>query len=407
MTTRLDSLCPATNSQSLIYLDHHATTPLDERVFDAMLPWFRDHVGNPHSHTHAAGRAAREAIEKARAQVAAVIGAAADEIIFTSGATEATNIAIRGVVEKRRGHIVTTAIEHSCVRETVADLAKHGVPVTTVSVGDEGVIAADDIGEAITGKTRLVSVMMVNNETGVTQPVDEIGAICRTAGVLFHSDAAQALGKFVIDTRHVAVDLLSLSAHKVYGPQGIGALFCRASVRTQLRPVLTGGGQERGLRPGTLPTPLCVGFGSACAILKDDGDAERARIAQLRDHLLERLRASVPRIHVNGSLTHRVGGNLNVAFEGVDADVLLARVPDLALSTGSACTSAALEPSHVLTAMGVPRELVLSSVRIAVGRQTTLADVDRAAARIAEEVRYVREGAAVRGRPIVRARPTA
>lgn len=373
-----------------IYLDYHATTPPDPRVIDAMLPWLRDHVGNPHSHTHAAGRAAGEAIEAARAEIASLISASPNEIVFTSGATEATNLALRGAIAKKRGHIVTTAIEHSCVRETVTDLRRQGVAGSVAGVGGDGLVEPAEIAAAITDRTRIVSVMLVNNETGVEQPLQEIAAICRAAGVLLHSDAAQALGKIPIDTSRLGADFLSVSSHKVYGPPGIGALFCRASARAELRPMFTGGGQERGLRPGTLPTALCVGFGVACAILAREGAVERERIRGHRDCLLELLTARVDGMHVNGTLEQRVTGNLNVAFEGIDADALLARLPDLALSTGSACASAALAPSHVLVAMGLPHALVMGSVRICVGRQTTRADVEGAAARIAEEVQRLR-----------------
>lgn len=388
-----------------IYLDYHATTPTDPRVIDAMLPWLRDHVGNPHSHTHAAGRAASEAIEAARAEIASLIGASPNEIVFTSGATEATNLALRGVIAKKRGHIVTTAIEHSCVRETVASLQRHGAPASVVNVGAEGLVEPAEIADAITDRTRIVSVMLVNNETGVEQPLGEIATICRAADVLLHSDAAQALGKMAIDTARLGVDFLSLASHKVYGPPGIGALFCRVSARPELRPTFTGGGQERGLRPGTLPTALCVGFGAACAILAREGATEAERIRGHRDYLLQRLASLVDGMHVNGTLEHRVAGNLNVAFEGIDADVLLARLPDLALSTGSACASAAFEPSHVLVAMGVPRALVMGSLRMCIGRQTTRAEVEIAAVRIAEEVRRLRTSATrAQGRPAIRGR---
>jgi cysteine desulfurase len=371
-----------------------------------MLPWLRDHVGNPHSHTHAAGRASSEAIEAARAEIASLLGASPNEIVFTSGATEATNLALRGAIAKKRGHIVTTAIEHSCVRETVADLKRQGVPASVIGVGADGLVESAEIAEAITDRTRIVSVMLVNNETGVEQPLDEIATICRAAEVLLHSDAAQALGKLAIDTSRLGVDFLSLSSHKVYGPPGIGALFCRARARAELRPLFTGGGQERGLRPGTLPTALCVGFGAACAILTREGATEREQIRGHRDYLLGVLAARVDGMHVNGTLQHRVAGNLNVAFEGIDADVLLARLPELALSTGSACASAAIEPSHVLVAMGLPRALVMGSVRICIGRQTTRSEIEFAAARIAEEVQRLRQrrapsaqrSAAIRGR---------
>lgn len=372
----------------MIYLDHQATAPTDERVVDAMLPWWRERAANAHS-PHAMGRAARDAVEDARGTVAALIGADASEIVFTSGATEASNLALRGMLRPRQ-HVVTTTIEHSCVRETLASLSQDGLIVTEVEVSAEGLVDADAIEAAIRRETRLVSVMHVNNEVGTVQPIADIGAVCRSSGVVFHTDAAQAVGKIPVDVAGMNVDLLSISAHKLYGPQGIGALYCRKALQSQLSPVLTGGGQERGLRSGTLPTALCVGFGEACRIAAAEMSAEAARLAALRSTFLDRLLAVLDGVRVNGSLDERIPGNLNLAFAGIDAESLLYRLEDVALSTGSACSSAAITPSHVLLAMGSKQEAAESSVRIGFGRKTTRAEVETAARRISDEVKSLR-----------------
>lgn len=353
-----------------------------------MLPWWRARAANAHS-PHAMGHAARDAIEEARGHVAALIGADAGEIIFTSGATEASNLALRGSVRARQ-HAVTTTIEHSCVRGTFGALSDAGLAVTEVPVSTDGLVDAGAVEAALRPATRLISVMAVNNEVGTIQPLADIGAICRSRGVIFHTDAAQAVGKIPLDVAALHVDQLSISAHKLYGPQGIGALYCRKPLQSALTPVLTGGGQERGLRSGTLPTALCVGFGVACRIAAVEMGGESARLSALRSRFLDRLLASLDGVQVNGSLGERIPGNLNLAFAGIDAESLLYKLADIALSTGSACSSAAIAPSHVLLAMGLSREAAESSVRIGFGRETGAADIDWAADRISEEVKSLR-----------------
>jgi cysteine desulfurase len=372
----------------LIYLDHQATAPTDDRVIDAMLPWWRERAANAHS-PHALGRAARDAVEEARGTVAALIGADASEIVFTSGATEASNLALRGMLGPKQ-HAVTTTIEHSCVRETLHVLSGAGLVVTEVQVSGEGLVDPDAVEAAVRPETRLVSIMAVNNEVGTIQPIADIGAICRSSGVVFHTDAAQAAGKIPVDVAGMNIDLLSISAHKLYGPQGIGALYCRKALHSQLSPILTGGGQERGLRSGTLPTALCVGFGEACRIAAAEMSAEAGRLAALRSVFLDRLLAMLDGVRVNGSLDERIPGNLNLTFAGIDAESLLYRLEDVALSTGSACSSAAITPSHVLLAMGLEQEAAEASVRIGFGRKTTRAEVETAAGRISDEVKSLR-----------------
>lgn len=384
----------------MIYLDHQATTPVDARVLDAMLPWYRDRVGNPHSATHSAGRAAHDAVEFARGQVAALINAEPDEIVFTAGATEATNIALRGLLAGTKAHAVTSAIEHSCVRDTLGDLGERGVDVTEVAVDRDGLVDSAAIEAAMTRRTRLVSVMAANNEVGTVQPIRDIVAACEEAGTVFHTDAAQAAGKIQLDVKSLPIGLMSLSGHKVYGPQGIGALYCRRDLFGRLRPMTTGGGQERGLRSGTLPVALCVGMGVACWIARDEMNEEAQRLIDLRSMFLERLCAAVDGVHLNGSTEHRVPGNLNLLIDGVDAEALLSRLrDDVAMSTGSACSSSAIEPSHVLLAMGLSAEQAQSSIRVGLGRGTTAAEIAEAVDRTVTEIEAVRSagGAKVRG----------
>lgn len=379
----------------MIYLDHQATTPVDPRVLDAMLPWYRDRVGNPHSITHSAGRTAHDAVEAAREQVARLINAEADEIVFTSGATEATNLALRGLLAGAKAHAVTTAIEHSCVRDTLAFLGERGLDITEAAVDADGLVDPDAIDLAVNRRTRLVSVMAVNNEVGTIQPLREIAAVCEKAGTVLHTDAAQAAGKIPLDVRDVPIGLMSISGHKLYAPQGIGALYCRRDLFGRLQPVTTGGGQERGVRPGTLPTALCVGMGVACAIARAEMDTEARRLTELRSMMLETLCAAVDGVHLNGSADQRVPGNLNLLIEDVDAEALLTRLrDDVAMSTGSACSSSAIEPSHVLLAMGLSVEEAESSIRVGLGRGTTAAEIVRAVKRIAEEVSTVRAAGA-------------
>ena len=374
----------------MIYLDYQATSPTDPRVVEAMLPWLGSRVGNPHSTNHDFGKAAHDAVEHARGQIASLINASPEEIVFTSGATEATNIALRGLLAGGKAHVVTSAIEHSCVRETLDDLRSNGTSVTEIGVDAEGLLDADELARALTRKTVLVTVMAANNEIGTLQPIDAFGPVCREAGVIFHTDAAQSVGKIDMDVRRLNVDLMSISGHKLYGPQGVGALYCRREVFGRLRPIMTGGGQERGLRPGTVPTALCVGLGTGCAIAKDRMHHDAQHCIRLRSLLLERLGRSLEGFQVNGSLESRLPGNLNLLIEGVDAEVLLSRLPDVAMSTGSACASASIEPSHVLLAMGLTRDQAESSIRIGFGRGTTEREIETAVVRLAMEVEGLR-----------------
>ncbi len=368
-----------------IYLDNQATTPCDPRVVTAMLPYFSEAFGNPHSAEHALGREAEAAVERARAEVAALIGASPREIIFTSGATESNNLAIKGAARfaarmgspKRR--VITVATEHKCVLEATRDLAEEGFEPVFLPVAPDGRLDPAALGAALATPTLLVSVMAANNETGVLHDIATLATLARDCGALFHTDAAQAAGKIPLDVAAQGIDLLSISGHKLYGPKGIGALYVRHRPRVRLAPLISGGGQERGLRSGTLPAPLIVGFGEACRIARAEMAAETARLAALRDRLLARLRAAIPGIALNGSRDHRLAGNLNLAFPGARAETLLADLPDLCLSTGSACSSAAIEPSYVLRAMGIAPEIAAASLRIGIGRFTSAAEIDTAA----------------------------
>ncbi len=379
----------------MIYLDHQSTTPCDPRVVDAMIPWLSARPGNPHSSSHDFGRAAHAAVGNARAQVARLIGAQPEEIVFTSGATEATNVALRGLLAGgKKMHAVTSTIEHGCVRETLADLRAAGLRVTEIPVDGDGLLDPDAFAAAISEKTALATVMAANNEVGTLQPITAVGHSCREAGVVFHTDAAQAVGKMALDVVDMNVDLMSISGHKIYGPQGVGALYCSKKLFGRLKPLMTGGGQERGLRPGTVPVALCVGFGEACAIARAEMERDRAHTMQLRSVLLDTLADRLEQFQVNGSLEHRLAGNLNIWFEGADAEALLALLPDVAMSTGSACSSASIEPSHVLLAMGLTADQAESSIRIGFGRGTGTEDMRKAGERIAEEVARLRHTAA-------------
>jgi cysteine desulfurase len=377
-----------------VYLDYQATTPTDPRVVEAMMPYFTVNFGNPHSKSHAFGREAEDAVEAARRQVADLIGAEPREIIFTSGATESNNLAIKGsarFLRRRKDRIVTCVTEHKCVLESCRRLEAEGFQLITVGVRSNGLVDLDALAVAIDERTALVSIMAVNNEIGVIQPIADIAALCHERGALFHTDAAQAIGKIPIDVKAMAIDLMSISGHKIYGPKGIGALYVRRRPRVRLVAEMDGGGQERGLRSGTLPTPLCVGLGFACALAAAEMHQEAQRLRELRDRLLRVILAEVPQAVVNGDVEQRIAGNLNIAFPGVEGEVLLARLDDVALSTGSACTSAAIEPSYVLRAMGLEAPLAGASLRIGLGRFTTETEVDYAAGRIAREVRRLRK----------------
>jgi len=376
-----------------IYLDNHATTPVDPRVLEAMLPYFGAKFGNAASRSHSFGWEAEKAVDLARKRVAELAGAAPREIVFTSGATESNNLALKGAAEAARGrHIVTMSTEHKAVLDPAKRLERMGFRVTVLPPRRDGLIDLDELRNAIQPETVLVSVMYANNEIGVIQPVREIGAICHERGVLFHCDAAQAFGKIPIRVEEDHIDLMSVSAHKMYGPKGAGALFVRRrNPRVQLAIQMDGGGHESGMRSGTLNVPGIVGFGEACAICGREMADEAVRLRALRDRLRAQLESSLDRVYVNGSLEHRLAGNLNMSFAQVDGESLLMSLPDVALSTGSACTSATVEPSHVLRALGVSEELAHSSLRFGLGRFNTEEEVDYVARRVIESVRRLRE----------------
>ena len=377
-----------------IYLDYQATTPMDPRVLEAMMPYFTHKFGNSGSRSHAYGWEAEEGTEKARAQVAKLIGADEKEVIFTSGATESNNLAIRGVAEfykDRKNHIITTVTEHKCVLDTCRHLEQQGFEVTYLPVRQDGLLDLDVLRAAITDKTVLVSVMAVNNEIGVIQPLAEIGKICREKKVFFHTDAAQAAGKIPLDVEALNIDLMSISGHKIYGPKGIGALYVRRKPRVRLVPMIVGGGQERGFRSGTLPTPLCVGLGEAAEICMKEMDAEAKRLKKLQDRMLNGLRDKLTDIVVNGDLEQRIPGNLNISFAYVEGESLMMGIKNLAVSSGSACTSASLEPSYVLRALGVEEEMAHTSLRIGLGRFTTEHEVDTAVDELVRHVNKLRE----------------
>lgn len=382
-----------------IYLDYQATTPTDPRVLEVMLPWFTERFGNPHSDAHAYGWDAEEAVERARGDVATSLNADPREIVFTSGATEANNLAIKGAARFRRRHegrdrVVTFQSEHKCVLESVRGLERDGFEVAVLPVRGDGLVELQALRDALDERTGLVSVMAVNNEIGVIQPLSEIAEAVHAVGAWLHVDAAQALGRIPLDVRVVGIDLLSLSGHKLYGPKGVGALYVRRRPRVRLEPLFDGGGQERGLRSGTLPTPLCVGLGEACRIAVTELPREDERLAGLRDAFLAALQARLGPVQINGSLQARVSGNLNLCFPGAPADKVMAAARGVAVSTGSACSSATVEPSYVLRALGMSDEAAACSLRIGFGRMTTLEEVARAADLLASAVVTVRAGAA-------------
>jgi len=351
-----------------------------------MLPFFAEEYGNPHSVEHAMGRRADEAVEAARAAIAALIGAQPSEVVFTSGATESNNIAIKGAARyalasgSERRRIVTVATEHKCVLAGVTDLAREGFEPVLLGVGPDGLVDPDALAEALRTPTLLVSVMAVNNEIGVIQDLPRLAALAKGAGALFHTDAAQAVGKIPLDVAGWAIDLLSISGHKVYGPKGVGALYVRRRPRVRLEPLFSGGGQERGLRSGTLPAPLIVGLGEACRIAGAEMAEEAERLVGLRNRLLSALEATIPAIRVNGSMRARIPGNLNLTFPAATAVELMERMPEICVSTGSACSSATIEPSYVLSALGLSEADAARTLRIGIGRFTSAPDIDRAAA---------------------------
>ena len=377
-----------------VYLDNHATTQTDPRVVDAMLPYFSNSFGNPHSGSHHYGWEASDAVELAREQVAGAIGASSEEIYFTSGATEANNIALKGVTRfyrEKKNHIITCVTEHPCVLDSASDLASEGTRVTRLKVGSDGLIDISSLRDAITDDTVLVSIMTVQNELGTVQPIAEIGKLCHEHEVLLHTDAAQALGKMSLDVKAMNIDLMSITAHKAYGPMGCGALYLTKKPRVKIKPLFSGGGQEKSIRPGTLPAPLCVGFGKACELAGAEVESEAERLKQMRDGLLSNLEDNLSGLHINGGMNHRVPGNLNVSLEGVDAESLMAALPDLAFSSGSACSSASAEASYVLKAIGISTDLAESSLRIGLGRFTLEEEVAYAANRLIEEIRNIRK----------------
>ena len=362
-----------------IYLDNQATTPLDPEVFSAMSPWFTEKFGNASSRNHTYGWEAEEAVEIARESVAAIIGSLPKEIIFTSGATEANNIALQGAAKNYQNqgrHIITLKTEHKAVIDVCQHLSEDGFDITYLPVDKDGMLNVNKFEDAIRDDTILASVMHVNNEIGVIQPIKELGAICKNKNVIFHVDAAQSIGKIPLNVDDMGIDLLSISAHKFYGPKGIGGLYIRRKdPRVQLQPIMFGGGHERGIRSGTLPVPNIVGMGRACDLAADVMNEENLKITTLRDALLQGIRDENPNALVNGSMEYRVAGNLNMSFPGVNNEAIIAAIPEIAISSGSACTTSTMEPSHVLLALGMSKEEAYSSLRFGIGRFNTEKDI--------------------------------
>ena len=363
-----------------IYLDNQATTAIDPGVFQAMEPWFKDKFGNAASRNHAYGWEAEEAVEIAREAVAAIINALPKEIIFTSGATEANNLALQGAArfyQEQGQHIITIKTEHKAVLDVCGYLEKEGFEITCLPVGKDGILDVNKLADAIRPDTILVSVMHANNEIGVIQPIKEIGALCKSKEIIFHVDAAQSVGKIPVDVIEMNIDLLSISTHKFYGPKGVGALFIRRkNPRIQLKPIMFGGGHERGIRSGTLPVPNIVGLGKACEIATEVMINESRKIAALRDALLKGIRAENPNARINGSMKRWLAGNLNMRFPGINNEAVIAAVPEIAISSGAACTTSTMEPSHVLLALGLSKNEAYSSLRFGIGRFNTKEDID-------------------------------
>ena len=378
-----------------IYLDNHATTQVDPRVLQAMLPFFSEKFGNAASRSHQFGWEGEQAVEAAREQIAKLVGAGAKEIIFTSGATESDNLAIKGVAEACRDkgdHIITVASEHKAVLDSCKHLEKQGYRVTYLSVASDGLLSLDDLKAAFGDKTILVTVMYANNEVGVVQPVAEIGRLCHERGVLFHCDAVQAIGKIPVDVNRDGIDVMSITAHKLYGPKGTGALYVRSKIpHVQVAAQIDGGGHEHGMRSGTLNVPGIAGLGKACELAMEEMPMESPRIAALRDKLKHQLEENLDDVHVNGSIEHRLPGNLNIRFGGVDSESLLMGINDIAVSTGAACTAAKIEPSYVLKAMGLTDEQANSTLRFGIGRFNTEAEIDYTAERLIDTVKKLRE----------------
>jgi cysteine desulfurase len=382
----------ADNIKLPIYLDNHSTTPLDPRVLEEMLPYLTERFGNAASRSHSFGWAADQAVETARVQVASLIGSKSDDIVFTSGATESDNLAIKGVAEAHRNkgnHIVTVITEHKAVLDSCKRLEKYGYRVTYLPVQKDGLIDLDDLRQAMNDATILVTIMAANNETGVLQPIEAIGKLCRERGMIFHSDAAQAVGKIPIDVVQQNIDLLSVSAHKAYGPKGVGALYVRQGL--EIAATIDGGGHEHGMRSGTLNVPGIVGLAKACEICRDEMPQESGRMSALRNRLHEKIKAGLDQVYVNGSTDSRLPGNLNMSFAGVSGEELMTAIDDVAVSSGAACTSAHIEPSYVLKALGMNDELAQSSIRFGIGRFNSETEIDYVAAKVIHTVQQLRE----------------
>jgi cysteine desulfurase len=377
-----------------LYFDYQATTPVDPRVFKEMEPYFSEFFGNPHSRSHEYGWEAEEAVEVARGKVADLINASAAEIIFTSGATESNNLAIKGAAyfyKDKKNHIITVQTEHKCVLDACRFLEREGFEVTYLPVGVNGIIDFELLRNSIKENTLMVSVMGINNEIGVIQPLKEIGAICRERGVFFHTDCAQAFGKIPLDVEEMNIDMMSISGHKIYASKGVGALYVRKKPRVRLVPLISGGGQERGMRSGTLPTPLIVGLGKAAEIAKIEMADEYARIKKLADKFWAGLSQAIPDIYINGDFDQRYPGNLNISFAYIEGESLLMAIREIAVSSGSACTSASLEPSYVLRALGVDEEMAHTSIRFGLGRFTTEEEIDYALTLIIKNINKLRD----------------
>lgn len=393
-----DALLDEASNKRPFYMDYQATTPVDPRVLDAMMPFYTAMFGNPHSRTHAYGWEAEHYVEEARKGVAELIHAQSKEILFTSGATESNNLAVKGIAAYygqggKKSHIITTQIDHKCLLASCRDLQeRHGWDVTYLPVDHDGLVDPATVAEAIRPETALVSIIFVNNEVGVVQKIEEIGRICREKNVLFHTDGAQACGKVPIDVKAMNIDLMSISGHKMYGPKGIGALYiCNRKPRIRLIPLLSGGGQERGLRSGTLAPPLVVGLGAACRIARNEMGRDTAHIASLEKRLFEGITGRLSHVKLNGSAVRRYKGNLNLSFEAVEGESLLMSLKNVALSSGSACTSSSLEPSYVLRAIGVDEETAHTSLRFGIGRFTTAEEIDACIESVVQSVQRLRE----------------
>lgn len=377
-----------------IYMDYQSTTPMDPRILECMLPYFTTKFGNPHSRSHSFGWEAEEAVEMSRKKVARLIGADSKEIVFTSGATESNNLAIKGIAKfygSKKNHIITVISEHKCVLDACRHLENEGFKVTYLPIQTNGLIDLQQLRNAITDQTMLVSVMAVNNEIGVIQPIKEIGKICRELGVFFHSDIAQGYGKIPIDVNDCNIDLASISGHKIYGPKGIGALYVRKKPRVRLVPILNGGGQERGMRSGTLPTPLIVGLGAAAELALSEMSQDAKLVEELFDRFYNNITKQIADVYLNGDMHKRYKGNLNLSFAYVEGESMILAIKDLAVSSGSACTSSSLEPSYVLRAMGVDEEMAHTSIRFGIGRFTTKEEIDYAVELIKSKINKLRE----------------